>query len=282
VLRGDFETRATAVGNLIEKGVMKPSEARPLFDLPDAGEVADQLYGNAALVPLGSSVHGQQVTPEVVARWAHRSPATSSGRWAASASRPRWARGARRTCSTGSVRARQGSDEGQARGRRAPQGPGTTPAGSPTLLSPTSADLATAKAIGSTVAKSLGGSYDVGEIADWIHENAVTSAKAINATTIASPQGALDGADDPSAGGRRRVRRPGRRRTDSIDRRVPGGDGRRLASLNSAGQNGAATKTWVTGPNPRPSTPRWTARRSASTSLLQRHERPRRPVRRRR
>lgn len=59
VLRGDFETRATAVAQLILAGTMKPSEARPLFDLPDAGEVADQLYGNAALVPLGSSVHGQ-------------------------------------------------------------------------------------------------------------------------------------------------------------------------------------------------------------------------------
>lgn len=60
VLRGDFETRATAVTQLISSGVMKPAEARPLFDLPDAGEVADHLYGNAALVPLGSSVHGQQ------------------------------------------------------------------------------------------------------------------------------------------------------------------------------------------------------------------------------
>lgn len=53
VLRGDFETRATAVGTLIERGVMKPSEARPLFDLPDAGSVADKLYANAALQELG-------------------------------------------------------------------------------------------------------------------------------------------------------------------------------------------------------------------------------------
>jgi HK97 family phage portal protein len=60
VLRGDFETRATATQQLVLSGVMKPSEARPLFDLPDAGELADHLYANAALVPLGSSVHGQQ------------------------------------------------------------------------------------------------------------------------------------------------------------------------------------------------------------------------------
>ncbi len=67
VLRGDFETRATAVGALIEKGVFKPSEARPLFDLPAAGPEADLLYGNAALVPLGTSVHGQeQILPSGV------------------------------------------------------------------------------------------------------------------------------------------------------------------------------------------------------------------------
>jgi hypothetical protein len=54
VLRGDFETRATAVGSLIEKGVMKPSEARPLFDLDDAGPIADKLYANSALQELGT------------------------------------------------------------------------------------------------------------------------------------------------------------------------------------------------------------------------------------
>lgn len=54
VLRGDFETRATAVGSLVEKGVMKPSEARPLFDLDDAGPVANKLYANSALQELGT------------------------------------------------------------------------------------------------------------------------------------------------------------------------------------------------------------------------------------
>lgn len=55
VLRGDFETRAGAVVQLIQSGVMKPAEARPLFDLTDAGEDADKLYANSALVPLGSA-----------------------------------------------------------------------------------------------------------------------------------------------------------------------------------------------------------------------------------
>ena len=55
VLRGDFETRAASVQTLINTGVMKPSEARPLFDLPDAGEAADRLYANGALIELGLS-----------------------------------------------------------------------------------------------------------------------------------------------------------------------------------------------------------------------------------
>jgi HK97 family phage portal protein len=62
VLRGDFETRAAAVGSLIEKGVMKPSEARPLFDLDDAGPVADKLYANATLQELGRPAERVTIT----------------------------------------------------------------------------------------------------------------------------------------------------------------------------------------------------------------------------
>lgn len=53
VLRGDFEHRATSVAMLVEKGIMKPSEARPLFDLGDEGEVADKLYALSTLQELG-------------------------------------------------------------------------------------------------------------------------------------------------------------------------------------------------------------------------------------
>lgn len=67
VLRGDFETRAVAVGNLIEKGVMKPSEARPLFDLDDAGAVADKLYANAALQELGRPAERVTITAQAPA-----------------------------------------------------------------------------------------------------------------------------------------------------------------------------------------------------------------------
>lgn len=53
VLRGDFEKRAAAMAQLVQSGIAKPSEARPMFDLDDAGEVADQLYANSAIQPLG-------------------------------------------------------------------------------------------------------------------------------------------------------------------------------------------------------------------------------------
>lgn len=55
VLRGDFEQRADAAVKLVNAALMKPAEGRSLFDLPDAGEIADKLYGNAALVELGYS-----------------------------------------------------------------------------------------------------------------------------------------------------------------------------------------------------------------------------------
>lgn len=53
VLRGDFEARATSVAQLVQNGIMKPSEARPLFDLGDEGDVADKLYANSAIQELG-------------------------------------------------------------------------------------------------------------------------------------------------------------------------------------------------------------------------------------
>jgi HK97 family phage portal protein len=53
VLRGDFEKRAEAMSQLVQSGIAKPSEARPMFDLDDAGPVADRLYANSAIQPLG-------------------------------------------------------------------------------------------------------------------------------------------------------------------------------------------------------------------------------------
>lgn len=61
VLRGDFETRATAVTQLTNAGVMKPSEARTMFDLNEAGPEADKLYVHSAIQPLGAEP--RQTTP---------------------------------------------------------------------------------------------------------------------------------------------------------------------------------------------------------------------------
>lgn len=62
VLRGDFETRAKAVTELTQNGIMKPSEARPLFDLDDAGPIADRLYANSAIQELGSPAEQIRIT----------------------------------------------------------------------------------------------------------------------------------------------------------------------------------------------------------------------------
>lgn len=53
VMRGDLEVRAQAAAVLVDHGIAKPSEVRPWFDFGDAGPVADQLYANAAIQPLG-------------------------------------------------------------------------------------------------------------------------------------------------------------------------------------------------------------------------------------
>lgn len=59
VLRGDYETRGAAVAQLVQVGVMKPAEGRQLMDLSDGGEVADRLYANSAIQPLGAAPDGQ-------------------------------------------------------------------------------------------------------------------------------------------------------------------------------------------------------------------------------
>lgn len=53
ILRGDIDQRATTAGALVERGIAKPSEVRPWFDLNDAGPVADKLYANATMQELG-------------------------------------------------------------------------------------------------------------------------------------------------------------------------------------------------------------------------------------
>lgn len=266
VLRGDFETRATAVGSLIEKGVMKPSEARPLFDLPVAGKEADMLYGNAALVPLGSSVHGQtevdpagNLVPSTAPMGAPKPLADT-----APIGRAFDARSFARHLGQAKTQGGKVGDalveehrkalatEFEKQREEAKTSSKALGAGWDESMAALLHDLgtATAKAIGATIAKGLGGTYDDNEIADWLKENSVKSAADINAATLAALKTALDGADDTAAAIDATFDGPVSSRQDSISRSrvaLVGG----LASLNSAGQNGAGTKTWITGPNPR-------------------------------
>lgn len=54
VLRGNIETRAATAVSLVTNGIGKPAEVRPWFDFNDAGDVANELYANSAMQPLGS------------------------------------------------------------------------------------------------------------------------------------------------------------------------------------------------------------------------------------
>jgi hypothetical protein len=58
VMRGDFVQRAQAHVQLVQTGIEKISEARPEFDLGDAGPVADELYAQMQMQPL--KMAGQQ------------------------------------------------------------------------------------------------------------------------------------------------------------------------------------------------------------------------------
>jgi hypothetical protein len=53
-LRGDVETLAPAAVQLVQSGIAKPAEVREWFDFDDAGPLANELYANQALQPLGA------------------------------------------------------------------------------------------------------------------------------------------------------------------------------------------------------------------------------------
>lgn len=53
VMRGDELQRAQMHAQLVQTGIEKPAEARPDFDLGDAGPAADMLYAQQQIQPLG-------------------------------------------------------------------------------------------------------------------------------------------------------------------------------------------------------------------------------------
>ncbi len=276
VLRGDFETRASAVGTLIEKGVYKPSEARPLFGLDPAGPEADQLYGNAALVPLGTNARQPQqvatdgtLIPTVLS--AGGRPVTH-GRPAVRALMGKVGRLKGNKVATREKLAAELGNElkaffetqrdaiKSARGQKAAGG----------LFEPADWDdplaeilhnvaVATSQAIGTATATDLGGTYDDARISDWLLEDATTSAKNINQTTAQRLDEMLERADTED---------PEYDEDEDLDGFFDGEVNQRagsiawgriavvagLAALVAAELSNAATKTWiVTSAKPRAS-----------------------------
>jgi HK97 family phage portal protein len=277
VLRGDFEIRATSVGNLIEKGVMMPSEARPMFDLPDAGAVAAKLYANAALQELGTPMRRVSITESTnpTADMTAEADATAAGAVAAAANDPAGkaitrrggARPPRLKATTKDIRSglvaghqveldkfftRQRAAVKAGVSKKAYALPASWDGDLATVMG--SLSTATAKALGAKVAVDLGGTYDGADIADWLAANSKATAKRINATTADQITAALENAAEGEDPG------------DTVDNLFDGEVAARsnqialtavavvggLASQVAARQSGAKTKTWVvTSGNPR-------------------------------
>ncbi len=271
VLRGDFETRATAVVGLVSNGVMRPAEARPLFGLDPAGPEADVLYANAALQPLGTVQRGQQqvaldgsLIPQPLALEAPK--AAQRGRLTVRSIMGRLAQvKADKVATRDKLVAEHAKElrkffDEQRASVKAAQSAKAAGLFEPTAWDSSLAEIlgalsaATSQAIGTTTATDLGGSYDPTAISDWVNENAKSSAKNINQKTAEqiddldwpeeeSPDDAIDGLFDG----------PVDARADEISwSRVAMIAG--LAGLTAASQSGAATKTWnVNSANPRAS-----------------------------
>lgn len=268
VLRGDFETRAKAVTELVVNGVMKPSEGRPLFNLGPAGPEADRLYANQAMQPLGTPVAGSIPAPAAPGVLpSAKAPLAIEG------PRPDAVRAERSLMGRlGAVKALASADrqllvdEHARQLRKLFEAQRTDAlagisrkAGAPfnaqnwdQALADLLAGLATAtaKVLGGHTAGSLGGTFDVAAMSQWIHDNAVTSAQRINTTTLDQLAAALEDAEDPAAAIGHVYDVLTGPRTDQIAAtRVANVGG--YAQRTAAGQSGATHKTWVTGPNPR-------------------------------
>ena len=281
VLRGDFETRATAVVGLVSNGVMMPSEARPLFDLPDAGKVAAKLYANAALVELGTPAQRVSITEGATPTPAMAAEATDATDGAEAAAATAAAAGKAitralmsrvgRKATTKDIRSglveghKSELDKFFARQRESVKAAAGTKAAGVFDPSAWDGDLstilhslseATAKAIGAKVAADLGGTYDGASIAEYLTSNSASTAKSINQTTADEIAAAFEAAAD------------GEDPADTVDGVFDGEIAARssqisltrvavvgsLAALVAARLSKARTKTWVvTSAKPRPS-----------------------------
>lgn len=267
VLRGDFEARAAAVAPLVSAGVFKPSEARPLFGLPDAGPVADQLFANAALVPLGTVRASTPLTatsgdpmPQPVQR---ALPMTRSAQRALMGSvgakaTPAEARAALVTAHAQAMRdlfAKQHVAVSAAMARSSKPSEVFNPADWNTELEDTIAPLteATAKAAGGRVARLLGGSFDLDPASSWLARNVINTASNINASTASAIASALTNSDPAGTVASILTGDGASARADEIAQSRVTSIGN-FAETEAAKQSGGATKTWrVNSGNPRAS-----------------------------
>ncbi|WP_158263128.1 phage portal protein [Amycolatopsis sp. CA-128772] len=278
VLRGDFETRSTAVRELISSGVMMPAEARPLFNLNPAGPEAAQLFGNAALVPLGSNATPPGVDDQgnALPRPAptRRPPALPAGEGQADDGA-----GQTRAYDLRSLAGRLGRVKGQRdalRSRLADehraaiseyfgrQGTAVQAAlatkdasgldaaywaGELATLFGTLGD-ATARMLGAAVAQQLGADdYDPATLAAWIAAGAKVAARGVTDVTERELARALTDASDPAGAARDYFGGLDGRAEQLAATRVTVVGG--MAEHEAAAWAGAHTKTWHAGRHPR-------------------------------
>ena len=263
VLRGDFETRATAVSALVTGGIAKPEEGRVMMDLPDSGDPeASKLYANAALVPLGSGGAkpmdtGGNLLPVPLPKPAAPAPKPPEPK-PAPKQLARSVLGRLSRCKSQRDMRAKLVDEHSKELRKFFAKQKATVKGLDSGawdddLAGLLKDLggATSQAIGGNVAKGLGGAYDADELGEWLDDNATTAAKNINAATRAAVE-AAQAADDEDDGDDELDSVFDDVRADRLALgRVACVAG--LASLAAARQCSAGSKTWlVTSANPRP------------------------------
>lgn len=283
VLRGDFESRATAVTGLVTSGVYKPDEARPLFNLPTLGGAADKLYANQAMQPLGTPVAAAAPPAEPAAGRAplalpagpiDEPPTVRSllGRLAGTKGKP----DAMRERLVSMHEQQLGALFGQMRqaaqvaagvsmalpGLKAVTAPDMDAAAAQAGFDPRSYNqplaqhlaalsAATGQAYGTQTAAQLGGSYDPQADAEWTQADSQQAAGAINGATLAQVAAGLAA---------------GKTIADAVSSVFDSLTGPRLAQIagtrvtqvgqhageSAARQNGRTHKTWHTGSNPRP------------------------------
>lgn len=284
VLRGDFETRATAAVSLVSTGIMQPAEARPIFDLSKLDDpAAYQLYANQAMQPLGSPVARTTVTAATEATNALMAavgdgddtagPIAPPSAPASVSGAPAPARQASKAAAAQDVEAHTRDQLGKvfraqydAAAAHAATAPVQTPDGEPPPEQVTGFDpedwhqpLTDALTATGTLAaqhgaqRAVGGQYDHQQVADQVQAQAPGDAGRINGATLAALGVALAAGLPPLA----------------AVHKVFGaltGDGSRLAQIaatrttrlanqgaeTAAVSGGMRSKTWETGAHPRP------------------------------